>query len=188
MITSRVQVYRWTRQEFEQLASTGIFDPEDRLELLDGEIFHMTPQSAWHATCIRLFEEALRRIYQKGYDIRVQMPLAIDERSLPEPDIAVVTGHLLDYQEAHPTTAVFVVEVSDSSLTHDKERKLPRYARNGIPEYWVINLSDFCLEVYRNPAGEAYQSHTIYHVGDTVSLLSHPAMRMPVADLLPKVL
>ena len=182
-----VQVYRWTRQEFEQLASIGIFDPEERLELLDGGIFHKTPQSAWHATCICLLAETLHRIYQRGYEIRVQMPLAIDARSLPEPDITVVMGHLLDYQEAHPTTALFVAEVSDSSLTHDKERKLPRYARNGIPEYWIINLSDFCLEVHRNPAGDVYQSQTIYHIGDTVALLSHPAVQIPVADLLPKV-
>lgn len=187
MRPTTIQTYHWTRQEFEQLASTGIFDPEDRLELLDGEIFQMTPQSAWHATCILLIFDILREIYRRGYVIRVQMPLAIDDHSFPEPDIAIVTGHPLDYQDMHPTTAVLVIEVSDSSLTYDKERKLPRYAQNGIPEYWIVNLSDFCLEVYRNPVGANYQTHTIYHTGDTVTLLPAPDVRIAVADLLPKV-
>ncbi|MFN8494044.1 MAG: Uma2 family endonuclease [Caldilineaceae bacterium] len=187
MRPTTVQTYRWTRQEFEQLASIGIFDPEDRLELLDGAIFKMTPQSAWHATTVLRAQKILFRIFEQGYEVRTQLPLAIDEHALPEPDLAVVEGTLDDYQEAHPTTAVLVIEVSDSSLTYDKERKLPRYAQNGIPEYWIVNLSDFCLEVYRHPAGEAYQAHTVYHVGELVALLAAPAARIAVADLLPKV-
>lgn len=187
MRPTTIQTYHWTRQEFEQLASTGIFDPEDRLELLDGEIFQMTPQSAWHATTVLRAQKILFRIFEQGYEVRTQLPLAIDEHALPEPDLAVVEGTLDDYQEAHPTTAVLVIEVSDSSLAYDKERKLPRYAQNGIPEYWIVNLSDFCLEVYRNPVGANYQARTIYQIGDTVTLLAAPDVRIAVADLLPKV-
>ncbi len=185
MTAPTVQLYRWTREEFEQLASTGIFDPEEKLELLDGEIYQMTPQSSWHATCIRLVEEVLRGIYRRGYDVRVQMPLAIDVRSLPEPDVAVVRGRLRDYRDAHPRTALLVVEVADSSLTHDMTRKRPRYAQAGIPEYWIVNLSDYCLDVYHNPAGDDYEQHAVYRADESFAPISHPNRSIAVADLLP---
>jgi Uma2 family endonuclease len=159
MRTTTVERYRWTRQEFEQLASMGFFDPEERLELIDGAIFHMPVQSSFHATAVYKAGELLRDIYQKGYLIRVQMPLAIDEYSLPEPDIAVVRGSWRDYRENHPATALLVVEVADSSLQHDKNRKRPRYDQAGITEYWILNLTEYCLEVYRDPVGSDYQSH-----------------------------
>jgi Uma2 family endonuclease len=185
MRTTTVELYRWTRQEFEQLASMGFFDPEERLELIDGEIFHMPVQSSFHATAVRASEEALRSIYQRGYDVRVQMPLAIDEYSLPEPDIAVVRGSWRDYRENHPATALLVVEVADSSLQHDKNRKRPRYAQAGVAEYWILNLTEYCLEVYRDPAGGDYQSYLRLGAEDAVSPLSHPHLAIPVADLLP---
>jgi Uma2 family endonuclease len=185
MRTTTIEIHRWTRQEFEQLASMGFFDPEERLELIDGEIFHNPVQSSLHATAVRASEEALRSIYQRGYDVRVQMPLAIDEYSLPEPDVAVVRGSWRDYRETHPTTAVLVVEVADSSLHHDKTRKRPRYAQAGIAEYWILNLTEYCLEVYRNPASSDYQSSIRLNAGDVVSPLSHPHLSIPVANLLP---
>jgi Uma2 family endonuclease len=185
MIRERVEPRLWSRQEFEQLASLGFFEPEERLELLDGEIFRMTPQSSWHATAVRKAEEALRAIFRRGYDVRVQLPLALANRSLPEPDVAVVIGHLNDYRDAHPTTAVLVIEVADSSLSHDKERKRRVYARASIPEYWLINLSDYCLEVFRNPAGEDYQFHLILAPAESMAPLNHPRRSILVRDLLP---
>ncbi len=185
MTAPTVQLYRWTREEFEQLASTGIFDPEEKLELLDGEIYQMTPQSSLHATAITLVEDILRDIYQRGYNVRVQMPLAVDALSLPEPDVAVVRGRLRDYRDAHPRTALLVVEVADSSLTHDMTRKRPRYAQAGIPEYWIVNLSDYCLDVYHNPAGDDYEQHAVYRADESFAPISHPNRSIAVADLLP---
>ncbi len=185
MFAPTVEAHRWTRQEFEQIASTGIFDPEARLELLDGEIFHMTPQSSWHATSVRMSEEVLRKIFRRGYDVRVQLPLAIDNRSLPEPDVAVVVGSLHDYRNAHPTTAVIVVEVADSTLTHDKERKRPRYAIAKIPEYWIINLSDYCLEIYREPIEDDYRTHLVLKPNEMFSPLAFPRISIAVSELLP---
>jgi Uma2 family endonuclease len=185
MRTATVELYRWTRQEFEQLGSMGFFDPEERLELLDGEIFHMPVQSSFHATSVRAAEEALRTIFQRGHDVRVQMPLAIDEYSLPEPDIAVVRGSWRDFRESHPTTAVLVVEVADSLLAHDKARKRPRYAQAGIPEYWIVNLSDGCLEVFRDPVGDDYHIHLVLQAHESVAPLAFPGESIAVADLLP---
>jgi Uma2 family endonuclease len=115
----------------------------------------------------------------------VQMPLAIDNYSLPEPDIAVVVGSVRDYRDAHPTTAILVVEVADSSLEHDKGRKLMRYGAADIPEYWIINLRDYCLEVYQNPVNGLYQTRRVLFAQDTLAPLSHPGLAINVNELLP---
>ncbi len=185
MSTSPIQLHRWTRQEYEKMISAGIFHPEARLELLEGEIFTMTPQSSQHATAVQLVENTLRLIYTTGYAVRVQMPLALGLDSEPEPDLAVVPGSPRDYRDTHPAEAVLIVEVADSSLAFDRERKSRLYARNGIPEYWIVNLVDNCLEVYRNPLQESYQFHAILRPPETVSPLSSPQASIPVAELLP---
>ena len=113
------------------------------------------------------------------------MPLALDETSEPEPDIAVVVGVPRDYRDAHPTTAVLVVEVSDATLALDRQRKKTVYARRGIKEYWVLNLLEARLEVYRDPKGEDYQDVRSLTGSDKVSPLACPVATIAVADLLP---
>jgi Uma2 family endonuclease len=181
----RVQLRRWTRQEFEQLASLGFFEPEERLELVDGEIFRMTPQSSWHATGVTKAAKIANLVYRQGYVVRVQMPLAMSGDSLPEPDVAIVRGAIDDYRDAHPTSAVLVMEVADSSLFHDRERKRQSYARAGVPEYWLINLSDYRLEVFRNPDNGDYQFHLILTPAETITPLTHPRRTIAVRELLP---
>ncbi|MBF0496913.1 MAG: Uma2 family endonuclease [Deltaproteobacteria bacterium] len=185
MLAPSIQVRHWTRQEYEKMVPAGIFHPEERLELIEGDIYRMTPQSSLHAMVIRLVEDYLRLIFTTGYDIRVQMPLALDPTSEPEPDVAVVPGNLRDYRYHHPTTAVLVVEVADSSLSFDRSVKKGLYARNNIPEYWLINLVAGCLEVYRRPDQGAYQDQAVLHPGETVSPLIFPQMSIAVAALLP---
>src|SRR5690606_15575115 len=94
---------RWTRGEYEQLAKLGIFHPEERLELIEGEIFELTPQGSGHATAVVLTSEAIRERLEPDYIVRVQLPLALDDFSEPEPDIAVVPGAARDYRDFHPT-------------------------------------------------------------------------------------
>ncbi len=178
-------VHRWTRQQYENMALHDIFQPEERVELLDGVIVDMSPQKSFHAVATRLVEEALRAAFPSGHDVRVQMPLALDDSSEPEPDVAVVPGKARDYTLAHPTTAVLVVEVADTSLALDRKTKHAVYARNGIAEYWVVNLQDHCLEVYRGPQGNQYQSRTVLRHGETVAPLASPERIIAVADLLP---
>jgi Uma2 family endonuclease len=185
MIQDRILPRRWTRQEFEQLGSLGFFEPEERLELLDGEIFRMTPQSSWHATAVSLATRIAFSMYRRGYVIRVQMPLAVDANSLPEPDVAIVSGVEADYRDAHPSTAVLVIEVADATLFHDRKLKQRIYARAGIPEYWLINLSDYCLEVFRNPAAEGFQYHLTLAPAESIAPLTHPRRTIAVRNLLP---
>lgn len=185
MATATIDTRRWTREEYERLVEQGFFHPEERLELVDGVIFEMTPQSSYHATGVRLTERILHPLYEHGFDIRSQMPLALGLDSEPEPDIAVVVGEPRDYLTSHPNTAVLVVEVADSSLLHDRKRKTRLYARAGIPEYWIDNLVERCLEVYRDPKDGVYTSRTILRAGDKVSPLSCPEASIPVAGLFP---
>lgn len=192
MGVSAVQTRRWTREEYERLVETGIFHPEERVELLDGELVVMTPQKSIHATAIRLVEDALRIAFGSGHDVRAQLPLALDPDSEPEPDAAVVAGTPRDYRDAHPTTALLVVEVADTTLAFDRERKRSLYARAGIAEYWIVNLADRVLEVYRDPGpvpsaqyGRNYRVTQRLSASDSVSPLAAPRARITVSDLLP---
>ncbi len=178
-------LHRWTRAEYERIVDAGVFDPEARLELLDGEIVEMSPQKSLHAAAVDLVEDVLRRCLGAGYYVRGQKPLALDDISEPEPDVAVVKGSIRDYTGQHPTTAVLLVEVADTTLTKDRQYKATVYARNGIPEYWILNLRDRALEVYRYPTGNAYSKRLVLSPDQTVAPLVVPDMQIKVADLLP---
>jgi Uma2 family endonuclease len=176
MALADIEAHRWTRREYERLAARGFFPPGKRVELIEGVIYDMSPQNSLHATAVRLANEALRVAFPPtaGFEIRSQLPLALSEDSEPEPDLAVVHGSIRDFRDDHPTTALLVVEVADSSLLHDRKRKLPLYARSGIPEAWLLNLVRRELEIYRDPVDGAYQTRIVLRVGDTVSPLGCP--------------
>ena len=175
---------RWTREEYERLIEEGVFHEDERLELIDGEILERTPQNARHAATVTLVYETLNERVLESYSVRVQLPLALGEDSEPEPDVAVVEGGARDYLQEHPRTAALVVEVADSSLPFDRNRKLPLYARNGIPEVWIVNVAEGRLEIHRDPEADHFREQEISTSGDRVTsaVLREPA---PVADLLP---
>ncbi|HEV2854171.1 MAG TPA: Uma2 family endonuclease [Thermoanaerobaculia bacterium] len=177
---------RLTREEYERLVEEGYFHPDARIELVEGILCEMPRQTSFHATGIQLSDEALRSVFSEGYVVWPQCPVTLGSDSEPQPDIAVVPGHFLDYLYAHPSTAILIIEVADSSLLHDQERKARLYAREAIPEYWIVNLVDWCLEVYREPKDGVYTSHTVLRAGDSVSPLSRPEASIPIASLLPR--
>src|SRR5881409_3646293 len=150
-----LQIRRWKRLEYERLVDRGVFEPGERVELIDGLLVVAEPQSSPHYTAIRLVERALARAFGEGWDVRTQAPIALDDASEPEPDVAVVRGELRDYVEAHPADPVLVVEVALTSLASDRVHKSSLYARAGRPEYWIVNLVDRVVEVRRAPAPAA---------------------------------
>ena len=123
---------RWSRNEYEAMIAAGLFAPGERVELIDGEILTVTPQGSLHATAVRLAEDALRVSFGPGFDVRAQLPLSCDAHSLPEPDLAVVSGQPRDFRDSHPITAVLIVEIADTTLEYDRQRKGRIYARAGI--------------------------------------------------------
>ena len=122
---------RWKRIEYERLVDKGVFEPGDRVELIDGLLLVSEPQSSPHYTAIQLVERVLSRAFGEGWNVRTQAPIALDDASEPEPDVAVVRGGVRDFATAHPADPVLVVEVAASSLAFDREHKASLYARAG---------------------------------------------------------
>lgn len=174
--------------EYLRLVETGILAEEDRVELLGGVIVSMTPPGPPHATATMLALEALRSAVGSRAALRVQQPLALGDWSMPEPDVAVVPGSLRDYEETHPTSALLVVEVSDSSLAQDRLSKSRIYAAAGIPEYWIVNLRERVVESLRDPnaAAALYRTSLRFGAGDAIELVALPAARVTVDQILPR--
>lgn len=180
-----LKTHRFTREEYDRMVETGILTTDDKVELIEGEILAMSPQNGPYATATRLAQKTLEGIFGPGHDVRAQFPLALEADSEPEPDLAVVAGSPRDYRTRHPETALLVVEVAETSLTFDRTVKQSLYARSGIPEYWIINLRDRQVEVFRGPAASGYRSLATYTSGQSFSPAGQPAARVVVDDLLP---
>ncbi len=190
MAAPAVHIKRWTRREYDRMAEVGLLSPDERVELLEGEIIAVTPQQSQHAACIGLIDGALRHAFGPSYWIRIQLPLIVDPDSEPEPDIAVVAGSPRDYVHDHPHTAVLVVEAADSTLAKDRTYKTRIYASAGIQEYWIVNLAERCLEVYRDPVtslGQAssYRSSQKLVPSDRIAPVAVATATVAVAELLP---
>jgi Uma2 family endonuclease len=180
------------RIEYDRLISEGLIGPGDPLELLGGALMVAEPQGSAHFTTILLVEEALRAAFGHGWHTRVQGPLALDDDSEPEPDLAVVRGTPRDYRDGHPARPALVVEVAESSLALDREIKGSLYARARLLDYWIVNLVDRVVEVLRDPRPDAAAAHgwrygsvAVIDVQGSVEPLVLPGTRIPVADLLP---
>ena len=183
-------VKRWTRAEYERLVDLGAFERES-IELIDGQLLVAEPQGASHASTVGAIDEALRAVLPRGWIVRTQAPISLDDASEPEPDPAVVQGRHADYRHAHPARPALVVEVAESSLAFDRRQKGSFYARARIEDYWIANLLDRVLEVYRDPVEDAsapsgwrYRSITILAPPALVAPLAFPSCRLSVTDLL----
>ena len=182
---------RWSLAEYYQMAEWGWFEGV-RVMLIDGELVFMATQKAPHYVAITLVSDALQPVFGAGFWIRQQAPLELEGVSDTEPDVAVVRGSRNDYRENHPRTALLVTEVSDTTLRYDRGHKASLYARGGIADYWIVNLVDRQVEVYRNPVadesaafGFRYAAQVVYHIGEFISPLANPQAQIAVADLLP---
>lgn len=184
--------YRWTREQFYQMLDLGLFQ-DQRVELIDGEVLEMPSQKDYHGAAITLTMDALRLAFGPGFWIRNQISLDLSPRSVPDPDLAVVSGSPrgVTTTTATPTSALLIVEVAESTLAYDRIHKMSLYAAGGIADYWIVNLVQHQLEVYRDPVADStqlfgfrYNSRTILDPPDTVSPLAAQAS-ITVADLLP---
>jgi Uma2 family endonuclease len=164
----------------------------ERLPLLDGRLVVREPQDRRHDAAVAAVREVLARGFGPGSHVRGHAPVALDDTSEPEADLVVVSGAPWDDAAAHPSTPLLVVEVAETSLVLDSRRKGSLYARAGIRDYWILNLVDLVLEVYRQPAraavvrhGWEYRSAQVLTRDAAVSPLGAPEARIDVADLLP---
>jgi Uma2 family endonuclease len=194
MATTPERTRRWTRVEYDRLIDLGIFRPGEHLELLGGHLVVGDPQSSLHATGAGLVADTLRACFGSGWAVRTRMPIALDDESEPEPDVAVVPGTHRDYEAAHPTRPALLIEVAESSLAADRGTKAALYARAGIADYWILNLVDRALEVCHDPvtvatthsAGWRYRDIAVLHAGASIAPLARPGVPVEVAALLPR--
>ena len=185
-----VQRYRFTPDQFEQLARLGLFD-HLRVELIAGEIVQMPPVGPEHSVGKTYTASAWQRRKQPKWHVRVDDPLRIGD-SEPVPDVVIVPGKPSDYRAQHPTTAVLVIEIADTTREYDRTEKRSLYAAAGIPEYWIVNLVEGVLEVFREPApmagrayGYGYQQQAVYRSGEAIAPVAQPEAVIAVDDLLP---
>jgi Uma2 family endonuclease len=185
---------RFTLDEYHRLIEIGFFDEDERVELLEGILVSMSPNYPPHIrTVIRLQRVFASFLARENIEVRIQGPVSIRElMTEPEPDLVISRESGTDLDERHPYPAdiLLLMEVSDSSLSYDRTRKRAIYAQAGILEYWIWNLVDSSLEVYRDPhtssAGDAlYQTKLTYRRGDSVAPLAFPDFEVAVDDVLP---
>jgi Uma2 family endonuclease len=180
----------WTKEEYYRLGELGFFTGQ-KVELWEGEIVVMSPQGPLHYASVDRVRKLLERLLDLSFAVRMQGPLDVGQHTEPEPDIAVVPAQPDLYATGHPHVAFLIVEVSDSSVSIDRNRKGSLYSRAAIPDYWIVNLVDDQLELYRNPQpdpsqpyGHRYATPLILRRPDAVSPLAAPSVHIPVADLL----
>jgi Uma2 family endonuclease len=180
------------KDAFYRMMEAGEFNGK-RVELIGGEIIEMPAQSNWHGWAVKAATTHLDAVYGPNFWVRVQMSLDLSPLSVPDPDVAVIRGRYLDLaQRTNPTTALLVVEVSETTLADDRRSKGSLYAASGIPEYWIVNMVQRVVEVYRNPQvdseeefGHRYSSMTTLDDGQVVEVPGMPGKGIKVSDLLP---
>lgn len=175
--------YRFTPEEFHRLAAMGVFPSDARLELIEGDIYTMPPEGPDHTTTRLRTARSLSRRESNRWHVRTEAPLRLGD-SEPVPDVSIVEGDVEDYAQAHPTRALLVIEIADTSVQYDQTIKALLYAQAGVPEYWIVNLSERRLEVYRNPTPQGYQLTQYYTPEETIHPLFEPEWAIRVDELL----
>jgi len=173
----------FTVDEYYEMARVGILKPDERVELLDGEIVPMNPIGSPHAWCVTRVTRVFAPLFDRAIT-RVQNPLRLGVRSEPEPDVAVLQPDTPEDGHPGPHDVFLVIEVADTSIRTDRGRKRTMYARAGIPEYWIVDLRHDRVEVYRDPARARYESVWLAGRGDTISPLFAPDLIVSVTTIL----
>jgi Uma2 family endonuclease len=172
--------------DYYRMADAGIFREDDRVELLDGEIYEMTPIGDGHAGTTNYLNAVLSRRLAERVVVAIQNPIRLSDYSEPEPDITLLRLRADYYRtrKPRPDDVLLLIEVADSSIDYDQTTKLPRYATAGIVEVWIVNLGDDRVEVYRDPEGDGYATQKTFVRGDSVAPEALPDLVLRVDEIL----
>jgi Uma2 family endonuclease len=177
---------KFTIKEYHQMGKANVFHPEERLELIRGEIIKMSPIGLKHASMVnRLSNLFGYKLYQKSI-ISVQNSIRLNDNSEPQPDL-VLANFREDFYANKPIEAqdiYLLIEVSDSTLKYDRTIKIPLYAENKINEVWLVNLNNNSLEIYRQPENNSYQTKQKLDCNQTISPLDFPELIIDLATIL----
>jgi len=177
---------RFTVQQYERMVEAGVIRPDERVELLDGEVVEMPPIGPPHASRVDRCTIYLGRVLGPDLGIRVQSPLRLSDLSMPEPDLTILRWRDDFYESQHPTAAdvLLLVEVGDTSARFDRELKLPLYAAGSVGEVWLLDVGARAISICRDPHPDGYQTLATAHHGDLLRPTALPGIVVGAADLL----
>lgn len=177
----------WTVNEYRRMTETGILDPDERVELIDGQIVSMSAKNPPHAATNLCAADYLRNLLTGLALIRIQDPVTLSANSEPEPDIAVVQIDPRMYQDFHPAPAniLLLVEIADTTLKTDRQRKGHAYAKAGIADYWILDVNTRQVYVFREPVAGNYRQETIFDEDGILSMLAFPEIEVQLGRLFP---
>lgn len=174
-------------EAYHGMAAAGILRPDDRVELIEGELVGMASVGGPHIGCVMALSDLLSPLRPGGIRISIQSPVRLGRYSEPEPDIALLRPRADHYRGGLPPLAedaLLLIEVADTTLRMDREVKAPLYARHGIPELWIVDLAGSVVLVHREPSPEGYRSVTEARRGDTLAPALLPEAALAVAEIL----
>jgi len=174
-------------EEYLRMGEAGVFAPEARLELIEGEIIEMVPIHPPHAGCVKTLIQLFARRAGDRALLSVQDPLIISGLSVPQPDLALLRPRADNYGGSHPgvSDVFLVVEVSDTTLAFDLKTKVPLYARCGITEAWVVDVNERVVHVFRDAAAAGYGTSLTVRPGQRVACFAVPEVDLEVGELFP---
>lgn len=158
-MSAEIAKYSFTADEYERMGEAGIFPPGARLELIEGEIYEMSPIGSPHAACVKFLSRLLNELFGKELIVGVQDPVRLNDFSEPQTDLTLLRWREDFYRSAHPTPedVLLVVEVADTTAVTDRSVKIPLYAKSGVAEAWLVNIPDERVEIYSDPSGGEYR-------------------------------
>ncbi len=178
----------WTVEDYHRMVEVGLLQPDEAVELVAGQIIQkMSPQGTPHATTIRIISRLLEKRLGEKALVQTQLPIQLNNFSEPEPDIALVVADELLYLDHHPfpSEVYLIVEIADSTLKRDCQIKAIDYGSSGIKDYWVLDINNRCLHLFRNGTDQGYENEKILQENETVSLLAFPDIKIKVGEMLP---
>jgi Uma2 family endonuclease len=177
--------YRFSRADYHRMAETGIIKPDARVELIDGDIVEMSPIGRRHNSRVDWCNRAFTQRLGSGAIVRVQGSIVLDDNGEPEPDLVLLRPRDDFYADADatPDDVYLIVEVADTSERYDRT-KAPLYARNGIPELWIVNLNRDQVTRFLEPAPGGYRTTRVYRRGESIGPLAFPHLVIAVDDIL----
>jgi len=186
MMSAELQKWHFNVEQYYRLAEVGVLQPDDRVELIEGEIIRMSPIGSPHASSVAKLIHVFSKMESLDLMLWVQNPVRLDDFSEPVPDVALLKPRGDFYAEHHPTPedVRLIIEVADTTLLTDRDVKVPLYARFGISEVWIVNLQQKLIEVYDEAVDGRYRQQLNFELGDIVTSAKIPGLTLKVDDII----
>jgi Uma2 family endonuclease len=184
---TQTKVRLWNVDEYHRMLETGIITTDERVELIEGQVIPMSAKNPPHAATTLCASDYLKRLLAEVALVRVQDPVQLSQYSEPEPDIAVVRIDPQKYFDHHPTPdeVFLLIEVADKTLESDRKQKAPLYAKAGIREYWILDVNQRQVYVFREPNLAGYNQQLILEKNGLISLIAFPEIAVQISQLFP---